>query len=195
MMLAPVRTVPPSVALVSLTEAKAHLRVNSSEEDALIAGLAAAAMSYLDGPSGRLGRALLQQTWVQDFEGFSGRLRLPVGDLMEVSSVTYYDASNVQQTLDASVWTAFTDARGPFVTLGIGQSWPAVYSRRDAVRVTWTAGFGATAVSVPPAIRHAALVLIGQWYANRSASGDGAQATELPFAVEASIAPFIRNRI
>lgn len=194
-MLAPVRSVAPSVDLVTLAEAKAHLRVDHSDEDTYIGTLIAAAASYLDGYSGRMGRALLQQTWTQDFDAFSDKMRLPVGDLIAVSSVTYYDASNVQQTLATSVWTSLTDNRGAYVTLKPEQTWPAVYARPDAIRVTWTAGFGTTAASVPVAIKQAALLLIGQWYAAREAAGDGSRSTELPFAVEALIAPFIKNRI
>jgi len=194
-MLAPVRSVAPSVDLVTLVEAKAHLRVEHTDEDTYIGGLISAAVSYLDGYSGRMGRALLEQTWTLDFDAFTDKLRLPVGDLISVSSVTYYDASNVQQTLATSVWTSLTDSRGPYVTLKPSQVWPDAYARPDAIRVTWKAGYGTTAASVPVAIKQAALLLIGQWYAAREAAGDSSMATELPFAVEALIAPFIKNRI
>lgn len=192
-MLAPVRTVAPAGTLVSLSEAKAHLRVDYSDEDNYINGLILAAMSYLDGYSGRLGRALISQTWQQDFPAFTDPLRLAVGDLITVTSVTYYDATNTQQTLASTIYTGASDTLGAYIGLKPDKTWPAIYGRPDAVRVTWTAGYGASASAVPVAIKQAALMLIGQWYASREATGD--TATELPFAVEALLAPFIRNRL
>ena len=193
-MLAPVRTVAPSGALVSTAEAKAHLRVDFSDEDSYIDSLALAAMTYLDGYTGRLGRAILTQTWSQEFSAFDDKLRLAVGDLQAVSSVTYYDATNTQQTLAAAVYVAATDSLGPYISLKPGQTWPSTYTRQDAVKITWTAGYG-IASAVPSPIKQAALLLIGHWYAAREAAGEAANATELPFAVEALLAPYIRNRI
>lgn len=194
-MLAPVRTVAPTATLVTLADAKLHCRVDGGDEDVLITALVKAAQDYLDGYSGVLGRALLTQTWRQDFDAFSDTMRLPVGNLLAVSSVTYYDASNAQQTLASSVYTAFSDTLGPYVTRKPGQAWPSTYTRPDAVSVTWTAGYGATSAAVPAAIKQAALLLVGHWYDNRAAVNVGSSVAEVPFAVDALIAPFIRNRI
>lgn len=189
-MLAPVRTAAPA-ALITTSEAKAQCRIDSTDEDTLIDSLVSAAVSHLDGYSGVLGRALVTQTWQQDFSGFCSKLRLPVGDLIAVTGVTYYDTSNAQQTLASSVYTAFTDSLGPYVTLKPDQVWPSIYSRADAVRVTWTAGYGAAA-AVPPAIKQAALLLIAHWYDNRSGVAVGETPTEMPLAVNSLLAPFRR---
>lgn len=189
-MLAPVRTAAPA-DLITTSEAKAQCRIDSTDEDTLVAALISAALSHLDGYSGVMGRALVTQTWQQDFDGFSDKMRLPVGDLIAITSVTYYDASNAQQTLASSVYAAFTDALGPYLALKPNQSWPAVYSRADAVRVTWTAGYGAAA-AVPAAIKQAALLLIAHWYDNRAGVAVGETPTELPLAVNSLLAPFRR---
>lgn len=186
-MLAPVRTVAPAEGLLTLDDVKAQCRIDSSDEDALVQGLIDAVTARLDGYSGILGRALIEQTWRQDFDGFDDALRLPLGDLMAVSSVTYYDGSNVSQTLATTIYTAFSDEIGPYVALKPDQSWPVTYSRADAVRVTWTAGFGAAATDVPQAIRHAALLMISQWYDNRSADH------AMPVAADALLAPYRRT--
>lgn len=191
-MLAPVRSVAPTVPLLTLDEAKTHCRIDSSDEDDLVQTLIDAATAHIDGYSGILGRALVTQTWRQDFSCFDQRLRLPVGDLIAVTSVTYYDGSNVQQTLSTSVYAALADVEGPYLTLKSGQSWPSVYSRDDAIRVTWTAGYGATAALVPAAIRAAVKLLIGHWYANRETvvAGDRAAALEIPMTADALLGPF-----
>lgn len=193
--LKPVLVTAASAALLTLAEAKAHLRVDHSDEDAYIQTLITAAVSYFDGYSGRLGRCILEQTWRVDFDAFSDEMRLPIGDLIAVSSMTYYDANNAQQTLASTVYQALSDGLGTYISLKPGQVWPAAYARQDAVRVTWTAGFGATAATVPPAIKHAALLLIGHWYENRATVNVGNINSELPFTVEALLAPFSRNVI
>ena len=60
-MLPPVRTVVPSVddPLLTTAEAKAHCRVDTSDDDTLIASLVKAATAHLDGWSGILGRCLV----------------------------------------------------------------------------------------------------------------------------------------
>lgn len=193
-MLAPVRTVAPVGSIISLVDVKRHIRVDDSDEDILIDALVKAATEYFDGFSGILGRALLTQTWQQSFSGFTDTMRLPVGNLISVTSVTYYDSSNAQQPLSSSVYTALSDSLGPYFTLKPAQAWPASYVRPDAVTVTWTAGYGPTASDIPAPIKHAIMLLVGHWYANREAVNveAGIVAAELPMAVDALIAPYRR---
>lgn len=192
--LKPVLVTPASAALVTLAEAKAHLRVDHSDEDTYIQALINAAVSYFDGYAGRLGRAILEQTWRVDFPAFSDEMRIPLGDVIAISSVSYYDLNNAQQTLASTVYQASVDGIGPYLTLKPAQVWPKTYARTDAVRVTWTAGYGTASANVPPAIKHAALLLIGNWYDNRS-TVTADMDSELPFAVNALLAPFSVQQI
>ena len=194
-MLAPVRTVDASATIVTLSEAKLHCRVDSSDEDTLISNLVTAAVSYLDGYSGILGRALITQTWRVDYAAFEEFMRLPVCNLISVLTVTYYDVNNAQQTLADTVYSSLSDTGGPFIALKTNQSWPATYIRPDAVRVNWTAGYGAAAANVPMPIRQAALLLVGHWYENRATVNVGNITSIIPFTVDALIAPFRRSAI
>lgn len=187
--LAPVRTEAPSSALLTLADAKAHLRVRHSDEDAFIEGLIAAAEAHLDGFSGVLGRALITQEWSRSFNGFPpcNSFRLPLGPLGDTVSISYYDAAGDAQTF--ADFHAVADAIGPMVVLADGSQWPSTATRPDAVTVTWTCGYGAIA-DVPPAIIHAAKLLIGHWFANREAVNVGNITSELPMAVNALLAPY-----
>jgi uncharacterized phiE125 gp8 family phage protein len=193
-MLKPVRTVAPTADLVTLNDAKVHLAVDHSEHDQMITSLVASAMKHLDGYQGILQRALVTQTWKVETDKFTDPLRLPVGDLLSLTSVKYYDGLNAQQTLSASVYGVYSDAIGPFITLKSNQTWPTVYDRRDAIEIIWAAGFGATANSVPEPIRQAVLLMVGHWYAHREAVSETALA-EVPMSAKHLIEPFRLNAI
>lgn len=187
-MLAPVRTVAPATTPVSLSDVKAHCRVSHNDDDAVLTSLLNAAVAYLDGWSGVLGRCLVTQTWRQDFASF-GVLRLLLGPVASITSITYYDATNEQQTLSADVYGLFTDELGSYAGLKPGQSWPSAYGRSDAVSVTFVAG--TAAADVPASIKAAIMLLVGHWNENREAVTAGAM-SELPLSVDALISPHRR---
>ncbi len=189
MSLKPVRTIAPTVLPLSVAELKAQTRVDWADDDTIIERYIGAAVSYLDGYSGVLGRAIINQTWKIEDRYLCTRMRLPLGDASAITSIKYYDADNSQQTASSSLYSLHTDSLGPFVELKSGQSWPAVYDRPDAVEILWVAGFGAAATAVPPAIVQAIALLAAHWYENRSAVGEGGW-NELPFTVRALCAPF-----
>jgi uncharacterized phiE125 gp8 family phage protein len=185
---APVRTVAPANPPVTLSEAKAHCRVDHADEDALLTSLVAAAVAHLDGWSGVLGRAIVTQTWRQDFDGFGGvgdlRLRLPM-PAASVVSLVYVDGEGDSQTLDPDAYVLRADVLGSYIEPAYGEAWPTTRNQTGAVRVTFTAG--AAVADVPQPIKQAILLLVGHWYANREAVTAGAQVV-LPLAVDALLA-------
>lgn len=58
-----IRITPPTAEIVSLDDAKAHLRVDHDHEDMLIQTYLDAATAWVDGFDGVLGRCVLEQTW------------------------------------------------------------------------------------------------------------------------------------
>lgn len=187
-MFPPVRTTAPAATPVSLTEVKAHCRVDGTDSDTVLTALLNAAVDHLDGWSGILGRCLVTQTWRQDFASF-GCLRLPLGPVSSIDTITYFDDENAQQTLPDSIYTLRSDALGAFVDLKPDQAWPSVYNRADAVSVTFIAG--TAAADVPAAIKAAIMLLVSHWNEHREAAIEGG-VSELPMGVAALIAPYRR---
>lgn len=187
-MLAPVRTAAPGSTPVSVAEAKEHLRVDIGDDDNLITAYIAAAVDHLDGWSGILGRALVTQSWRQDFARF-GCLRLPLGPVASITEIKYFDGDNAEQTLADSVYTHHSDALGTYVALKPDHAWPPTYSRPDAVSVTYVAG--SAPADVPGAIKVAIFLMVGNWYANREATTEAAMA-ELPVGAYALVSPYRR---
>lgn len=205
-MLLPVRTVAPSTTPVSLEEAKAHLGITDNHDDQIIEGMIAAATTYLDGRDGIVGRAILTQTWREDFSGFSECgwdayygyvMRLSVPPVQSITSITYFDANNVSQTVSASIYRLLTDRVGPYVALKPAipaNSWPfAYYSREDAVSITYVTGMATLAKDVPAPIRAAILMLLGSLYENREEVVLGNMAAvAMPFGATALLASYRR---
>lgn len=172
---------------------KAHLKVDGSDEDALIAALAAAWDSHVDGKNGVLGRALLTQSWILTLDEFpacdGGAIRIPLPPLQSVDSISYVDAAGDTQTLSESDYFLDSASEPARLMPAYGKEWPQTLARANAVEISFTAGFGDDADDVPQAIRHAGLVTIGHWYENRMAVSDK-PLSEVPMTAEFLISPF-----
>lgn len=179
------RLVAPSIAPVSLDDAKMHLRVDASAEDDLINGLIDAATSHLDG-EGVLGRAIITQTWAEWVSNSPGWVRLPIGNFQAVTAVDYYDADNVLQPATLSDFETRLDGDHVLVKPITGKTWPSAYSRSDAIRISYTAGYGDAAIDVPASVTQAILLMVGHWYEHRMAVSEGSL-KEVPMAVDALI--------
>lgn len=188
--LKPVRTSAPAAYPVSLVDIKRHCRVDHSDDDADLQDYLDTAIEQLDGYGGILGRAMINQTWRQDFSGFRDIMRIPLEPLSSVSSVTYYDGDNAQQTLSTSVYSHHVDARGPYVALRYGQAWPATYTRADAVSITFVVGYGAAASDVPSRLKSAIKLHAADLYAGRAASAEKQRYSTM--AYERLIKPYQR---
>lgn len=191
---APVLVTPPAAndPIVTVSEAKLHLRVDGTDEDSLITSLIAAAAQHLDGYSGVLGRALVTQTWRQDFDKFARCLRLPFPAATVANLKWYSDAGTpVETTVDNANYELQHDELGSFVRLIDDFAYPTNVAETRGVRVTFTAGYGA-ASAVPTPIKVAVLLLVGHWFANRETVVTGTIATELPMAAAALIEPYRR---
>jgi len=157
----------PAAAPVLLAEVKAQLRIEHPDDDLMIDRLIKTAVAYTDA-KGALGHAMITQKWGEWVNSVPPQyVRLAMGPLIEVTAVQYYDIDGALQTDTLSNYeitgTDFTTRIGP----KSGFNWPVTQDRADAIRIEYTAGYGATSASVPETLRHAMMLLIGHWYDNR----------------------------
>lgn len=178
----------PTETPVSLAEAKTHLRVLHDEDDSYIGALISAATEHIQGRSGIVGRALVTQQWEYRIDAFPecGRIELPLPPLQAVQSISYIDTAGAVQTLSTDVYAVETATLVGQVRLKFGQRWPVTREEEYAVRIAFTAGYGA-ASAVPVTLKQAMLLLIGHWYVNRDMEMTLPQGA--PFAVDALLAP------
>jgi uncharacterized phiE125 gp8 family phage protein len=151
---------------LTTAEAKLHLRVDVSDDDAIIAALITAAREFAEHYTGR---ALAPQTLEMGVHCFPSSWRdsidLDMPPVASVTSVKYLDAAGVEQTVPAADYTlsSYGDAR--CVTLDYGLYWPITQDVPDAVRIRYVTGY----TTLPKAARAALLLVIGHLYENREA--------------------------
>lgn len=162
-------TTEPSNEPLTLTEAKAHLKVDYSTDDSLITSLITAARHEAE----RYGIAIVEQTITGNVDAFpsGSEIELPICPVKSVTSVKYYDSDNVQQTLSSSAYTVDNTSklRRARIVLNQGESWPSTYSRANAIEVVFVAGFETTTAEYEAARTGIKLVLTN-WYENRADS-------------------------
>ena len=185
------RTTPPVAEPVSLTEAKAHLRVLHATEDALVTRLVKAVREHVED---RLGRSLVTQGWTLWLPRFppAGVIELPRPPLVSVTSIKSIDPDGVEQTLSPDVYGVYPEGMVGWVQRRRGQAWPATAIDPKAVEIAYVAGYGGSEAAVPEAARSAILLLVEHLYHNRGETADGPIAVN-PVASERLLAPLMTH--
>lgn len=169
------RIVAPTEEPVTLSEAKLHLRVDSSAEDTLIGALITAAREQAEHITGR---ALCLQTWDLILDAFPSAFKLSYPPVQSVSEVVYLDANGASQSLTLTNTLLDNAASPAYLVPAYGKAWPESYALPNAVRVRYVCGYGGADV-VPQSIKAWMLLCIGTLYAQRE-TFVAAQAAPMP---------------
>lgn len=178
----------PAVEPLTLAEAKAHLRVDHTVDDALITELIKAAREHAEG---YLKRVLITQVWQWKRDGFGHHaLELPLSAAQSVDSIQYVDSAGVTQTWAAANYQVDLDSEPGRVSPAFGYQWPLPDTRFNAVIITFTVGYGAAGSSVPAPIKQALLLHIGHMHERREQTISGTIIAEIPMGYEALMFPY-----
>jgi len=177
---------PETACPISLSEAKEHLRVEGSAEDAFIVRLISAATEFAQL---RSGRQYVTASLKQSMEEFPEEIELLCPPLQSTTVVvTYADDNGIVQTLSSADYQVSKTGIVGRIKPAYSKSWPTtrigVY---NAVEVVYTAGYGAGS-AVPGTAKQAILLLIGHWYTNREAVLTGPLSKAIEFAVDSLLA-------
>jgi uncharacterized phiE125 gp8 family phage protein len=180
----------PAKEPLTLAEAKLWCRITSAADDDVVLALVAAARKRVERGTEL---ALLTQTVEVKLDGFWGScaIELPMPPLQEVVSVKYLDPAGAEQTLDPATYVVSTHRRPGRVWLAHGKSWPATKDEREAVTVTFKAGFGdepADLLEAAPNLVHAVRLLVAHYDRHREAVLAGAAPALVPEGVDALMA-------
>lgn len=167
----------PATEPVTLAEAKAQMRVDASDEDDLISALITVAREEAEH---RTERALITQTWERVIDAFPEvEIVLGKAPVQSITSITYTNTDGVETVIDGADYVLDNIQLPNFVAPADGVSWPATMDTMNAVKVRFSAGYGA-ASDVPMAIRQWMLLRIGTLYKFRESVIAGMPVAEMP---------------
>lgn len=174
----PLRTADKSITLAAATveplqleEVKKHLEIaaGDSTHDDQLQGMIQQAREQVEHDCQVV---LVNRTVTEKFNwsGDEEYWQLYYRPISSITSVTYYDSTNTQQTFSASNYSLDADRRR--VWLNSNAAWPTTYDRWDGITVTYVAGYGANGGSVPQMFKQAMLLLIGYYFEERTMMGN-----------------------
>jgi uncharacterized phiE125 gp8 family phage protein len=172
---------PASTYPVSLTEAKSHLKVDTTADDTYITSIIKAATQLSEEYTNRFFIDTVIEQYASNFADLQTLFKSKVS---AVAYVKYYDSDNSLQTLSATVYDTQLNYEPSQIQLANNQNFPSITKRNDAVVARYTVGYGSAASDVPEIIKQAILLTIGNFYQNRASVITGKTATELPMNVK-----------
>ncbi len=185
------RTADATVEPITYHEACDHMHVDSDSQQDYITALITAARTHAEDQTQR---CFVTSTWALRLDGFpcsSDQIMLPRPPLIAVSSIAYTDIDGAAQTLDSSEYQVDNYSMPGRLSLSPDSLWPQTeYGRRNAVVITYTAGYGATAALVPQPIRQAIKILVAHWFENREPVIAGTIVSPVPMSVDALLGPY-----
>lgn len=173
----------PATEPVSLSDVKTFLRIDGSDDDAILTMLIAScrrmAEEYCQ-------RSFITQTWRLVMDRFSDReiqlmpgfytaptpflvdgyqdIQLARVPIQSVTHIKTTNSANVQSTVSSSIYTL--DADNGRILLSEGQSWPTELRDRASVEVQFIAGYG-NADSVPEPIKQGIMQHVAASYTDK----------------------------
>lgn len=197
------RIVDPTVEPMTLDEAKLHLRVDHTLDDALITAMISACRDFAET---KTQRSLMTQTWVLTLDSFPGPslMGVPFGrayslpehaiilerpPVQSITSIKYLDTSSTQQTMPTTDYVDLTNGGAQRVDAPVritpvfGKIWPINQPQIGAVQVQYIAGYGNAGSNVPGGLKAWMKLRLGAMYENREeiAVGQRIVVSELPF--------------
>lgn len=185
-------TAAPAEEPVTLAELKATLRLDGSDEDALLASLILAARQHVE----QLTRlVLIEQSWRLYLDAWPRRMKTPpyarrvvleIAPVKRVTNVTIYDGAGAPQSLDPALYRLDNARRPAALIIEPAIRLPGL--RGNGIEIDVEAGFG-SATDVPTPLRQAILRLATLWFEHRH-DADITSLRPTPPTVDALIAPY-----
>ena len=211
--------IPPASEPLTLSEAKAYLRISDTDDDALISALISAVRQKFEDWARR---SLITQTWtlwldglpndahspqrlegvfdfpVHLYERFCRTIEIPRGPLQAVTFFKTYDTADTAAVFDSSNYQVDAASVPGRIALKQTAAWPSGLREVNAVEIEFVAGYG-NAADVPEPVKQGMLVWIKLLFAGKSKLFESDEATpgllefnreSIPVAVKALWQPY-----
>jgi uncharacterized phiE125 gp8 family phage protein len=178
----------PAVEPLSLDEAMAFLKVETTDDDDVIAALIAGARVHVEAQTRR---ALITQSWrlVRDRWPGDGRIAVLPAPLRALSAARVYRLDGTTQAIDPAAFIAETAAAPAVLSYASGAP-PAPGRVIAGIELDVEVGYGDDPADVPADLRQAIRILVAHWYENRGMIAIGGTVAVLPANVGALLAPY-----
>lgn len=177
-------TIESTVEPVSVDELKDHDKIQTGDEDHLIALYITAARQLAEN---RTGRQLCPATLECKLEEFpADEIKIPLSPLMDTSllAITYLDTSGTVQILGSTIYEIDVVNDPPRIRLAYNNTWPDVQDSRYPITITFRAGYPRSTVigesMVPEAIREWIRMRATGMYNQRGSLTDMPSLSEIP---------------
>jgi|SRR6185437_140286 len=177
---------PPAIEPLTVAEAKAYLRVETADDDTVIAALIAAARLHVEAQTQTAlitqGRRLVLDCWPE-----RGRITVRPGPLQALTAARVFDFDGHVRAVDTQGFAP--DAASSMLAF---MPWTVPLPTRIAagIELDVTVGFGDAASDVPEPLRQAMRMFVAHWYDNRGLIAAGTRTVALPSAAATLIAPY-----
>lgn len=170
--------------IISVDEAKTHLRITHDEHDILISSLISLARQVVERDC-RL--SLIKRNVIIFLDKFpAGELELPYGPAESIDYIKYYNQLKVLETINNN--DLDIDNINQVVRIANKQGvWPATYEIYNSVEIKFAAGFDAD--KIPQQLIHAMKLLITAYYDNPS-DLSAANLANMPHGYSSLIFPY-----
>ena len=177
---------PSTIYPVSLTEAKLHLKVDISTDDALIQNLIIAATHLSEEYTNRFFLNTDVVMTCSDWSDLNALFKSNVTYDYSTNTIKYYAPGdgNTFTTWNNLNYNVVIEYQPAQVSIRENKTFPSIQNRSDAIQITYKSGYGSSATNVPQEIKQAILLTIGNFYSNRSSVVVGRISTELPLNVK-----------
>lgn len=140
----------PALEPVTVSELKTFLRLDTTDYDAMLGGYITACREAVEKHTRR---TLISTTYELYFDNFPFVIELIRPPVQSVTSIIYIDDDGVSQTLSSPLYRTDLVSLYPRITPAYGEVWPTTQAISNAVKVTYIAGYGSAAASVPAALK------------------------------------------
>lgn len=165
----------PTFEPLSVADVSEYLRLDDSPKDTLlISALITAARQLLEI---YLNRFIAEQTVELALTGWKDKIELSA-PLQSVTSIKYLDENGAEQTLASNQYIVDTYSEPAAIYPAYNVTFPNLYDQENNVKIRYVVGFtsGGSPDSnpLPDPLKFAMMLIIGDLYANREASGEKA---------------------
>lgn len=184
----------PGAEPITLAETKAHLRIDGTAEDDLLAALIRAAREHLER---EVGLALIARSFRLYLDAWPEGRVIPIanGPVQTIESVIVYDDAGAPLELDLAGAVLDGTARPARLLLPAVPAMPGPGRALNGIEIDFTAGFGEAGTDVPDTLKRAMLIHVAAMYELRGVLSPADQPGAVPAGYDRLVAPFRIRRL